>query len=359
MFLFTNRAPGSAAQQSATDTVPFAKPLRQASETTGVSFDYLVKTAERESRFNPQAKASTSSASGLFQFVEQTWLGVLKQDGAKLGLANEAAAITSENGRFTIPDPAQRQRILALRDDPATSAVLAGAFAAKNGQQLKEAFGRAPSDGELYIAHFLGASGAKDLIGLAKSNPDAKAVGSFREAAAANRSVFFDRDGRAKTIGEVYTNLTGTFGQNPVLQAQQTAANSDKANDFFRLKGEGKPLHGLFRSQGEPVAEAIKATWSGLGQRERSNADDTTRVAFFPSQNNASLVRTQPSPAVLAAENTPRAVTISLPQPRPVDLVPPPAIAGGVKRIRSSVPASQSLNPPLNLLRFVKAGSNP
>ena len=49
--------------------------IRRASNATGVDADFLLKTARRESALNPSAKARTSSAAGLVQFIEQTWLG--------------------------------------------------------------------------------------------------------------------------------------------------------------------------------------------------------------------------------------------------------------------------------------------
>jgi Transglycosylase SLT domain len=355
MFLFTSRAT-SAQQPSVADSVPHAAPLRQASQATGVSFDYLAKTAERESRFNPTAKAPTSSATGMFQFLEQTWLGMVKQEGAKLGLTNEAAAISGDGGRFSVPDTGMRQKILALREDPGISAMMAGAFASRNGKQLEEAIGRKPSEGELYIAHFLGASGARDLINLAKSNPDATAASSFRDAAAANKSVFYDRTGRARSASEVYGNLTAAFSANPVLQNQQTAATTDKAYQMFRVKEGGKPMHGLFRSSGEPVASAVADTWGKMARRSPDQAAET-RVAFFPRDTRIpGAVVSDASPAAVlpAVSGERRAVNIPLPQQRPAALqgaaeaVQPQAAA----RKRSSARVGQ----PLDLMRFVKTG---
>jgi Transglycosylase SLT domain len=347
MFLFTNRAP-SAAQPQIADAVPHAAPMRQASQATGVSFDYLAKTAERESRFNPAAKASTSSAAGMFQFLDQTWLATLKQDGAKFGLTSEAAAISSENGRFNVSDGAMRQRIMALREDPGVSAMMAGAFAARNGKQLEEGLGRKPNEGELYIAHFLGASGARDLINLAQGNPDAKAASSFRDAAAANRSVFFDRSGRARSASEVYANLTASFSANPVLQPQETAATTDKAYQMFRVKDGGKPLHGLFRSNGEPVASAVADTWGGMARRGAQASE--TRVAFFPREAKAATgVASDAAPPALFTAGARKAVSIPLPQPRPEALT-----AAEMPRRARAVPRAGQ---PLDLMRFVKAGS--
>jgi hypothetical protein len=355
MFLFTNQPPSSA-KPPVNDALPHAGSLKQASRATGVSFDYLAKTAERESGFNAQAKAPTSSATGLFQFIEQTWLGVVKQEGGKIGLGTEAAAISSDNGRLTVTDPALRQRILALREDPAVSAMMAGAFAAKNGQKLQESLGRKATEGELYLAHFLGPTGARDLINLAEKTPDAKAAASFQDAAAANRNIFFDKSGRARAASEVYASITSAFSQNPlqqnpVLTAQDTAATRPAAHEMFRVKGEGKPLHGLFRSNGEPVAEAIAQRWGGL---RRNGEAGESRVAFFP-QETAAIPRnaSAAAPASPVVESGGKAATVSLPPKRPAALNAGDALAELQKPRRAVTKAA--LAQPLDLLRFVKA----
>ena len=69
--------------------------IQRASDATGVDFNFLLGAARRESGYNPNAKASTSSAAGLFQFVDQTWLSTLKQHGAKYGYARYAAPFTA------------------------------------------------------------------------------------------------------------------------------------------------------------------------------------------------------------------------------------------------------------------------
>jgi hypothetical protein len=352
MFLFTSRGPGEAQAAASQPATPFAEPLKRAASATGVSFDYLARTAERESRFDPKAKAGTSSATGMFQFLDQTWLGMIKQEGPKVGLVQEAQAIVGEGGRFSVSDPATRQRILALREDPAVSAMMAGAFAARNGQQLEQAIGRKPSEGELYMAHFLGASGAKDLIQLARTNPEAKAAGSFREAAASNRSVFFDRNGRAKSAQEVYDGLAASFTQKAQPERLQTAATREPAHDMFRVKGEGKPLHGLFRSNGEPVATAVADTWSRMGRRPPVAQPDTTRVAYFPRDGGASRVASDAAPALTAAEPGRGRVTVALPPERPQSA--PVQNADGAAGRKRSVTARAR---PLDLMQFMTTGS--
>ncbi len=188
--------------------------IRQASQATGTSFSYLLATAQVESGLDPRAGASTSSARGLFQFVEQTWLGTIKQSGAALGYGRYADAITrTPSGHYVVTDPAMRSQILKLRNDPTANAVMAGAFTRANAAYLTQKLGRTPSEGELYIAHFLGAGGAGKLISLADANPNANAADLFPGAAQANRSIFYDhKTGAARTVAQVRDALTGRYG---------------------------------------------------------------------------------------------------------------------------------------------------
>src|SRR5260221_14238191 len=92
--------------------------LRNAAAATGSDFHYLLGTAMRESSLKPNAQSGSSSATGLFQFIDQTWLGLVKEHGARHGLANFAASITRQSdGRYPA-DADLKQTILALRKDP-------------------------------------------------------------------------------------------------------------------------------------------------------------------------------------------------------------------------------------------------
>lgn len=209
--------------------------IRQASQATGTSFSYLLATAQVESGLNPHAGASTSSARGLFQFVEQTWLGTLKQSGPTLGYGRYADAITrTASGHYEVKDPTLRSQILKLRNDPAANAVMAGAFTKANAAYLAQKLGRAPSEGELYIAHFLGAGGAARLISQAADNPNAPAAAAFGNAAKANPSIFYDRrTGAARSLAQVRDVLTARYDvararpdlpAAPVMQAANNSA---------------------------------------------------------------------------------------------------------------------------------------
>jgi len=179
--------------------------LREASAETGSDFHYLLGTAMRESGLKSDAKSNTSSACGLFQFVDQTWLGMIRQNGAKFGLGAYAQKIATDGtGHFTVTDKADREAILALRKDPRVSALMEGEFCNQTKAALQSALGRNVCDGELYAAHFLGPAAATRLIEMNQSTPQADAVDAFPLAASANRNVFYRADGSAKTVREVY-----------------------------------------------------------------------------------------------------------------------------------------------------------
>lgn len=179
--------------------------LKQASAATGSDFNYLLCTAMRESSLHPLAKSATSSACGLFQFVEQTWLGLVKEFGAKHGLGSFANAIAQNSeGRFEVDNAGDRRAILALRNDPRISAIMAGEYANVTRATLENSLGRNVSSGELYAAHFLGPEAACRLIRMNASQPQACAADAFPAAAEANRHVFYHADGTAKSVHEVY-----------------------------------------------------------------------------------------------------------------------------------------------------------
>ncbi|WIY51570.1 hypothetical protein O9Z70_08705 [Devosia sp. YIM 151766] len=203
-----------------------ASALTAAGTRSGVDFGYLLQTAMRESSLDPQARAGTSSAVGLFQFLEGTWLQVMKQDGPRLGYKAHADQIeVNAGGDYVVRDPARRAAILKLREDPQIAADLAAAFTRSNGEYLFSAFGRMPSPGELYIAHFLGAQGAEKMFRAGLQNPDQVAVNLFPRQAQANRAIFYDAGGTARTIKQVYQVLTAKHEGGPAagFSVQQMA----------------------------------------------------------------------------------------------------------------------------------------
>jgi hypothetical protein len=211
--------------------------IRQASAQTGSDFSYMLGTAMRESGLKTQAKSNSSSATGLYQFVDQTWLGLVKQHGAQFGLGSYASQISqSSDGHFHVADGADRQAILALRNDPKTSALMEGEYCNTAKCTMQDALGHSVSNGELYAAHFLGTDAATRLIQMNQNNPNASAASAFPQAAGANRSVFYHSDGSAKSVHEVYawaTRQTGTDvgASNEVAPAKPASYNTSYAGD--------------------------------------------------------------------------------------------------------------------------------
>lgn len=186
--------------------------LQSAADATGADFDYLVQTAARESNFDPSAQARTSSAAGMFQFIEQTWFAMMSRHGERHGQSDLASQIAQNaDGQFTVANPQARQEILDLRFDARFSSLMAGELAAENGAILQQATGREPTGGELYAAHFLGAGNAARLIQAAEAQPAGRADELFPAAARANRPIFYE-NGRPRSVSEVLSSLTGQNG---------------------------------------------------------------------------------------------------------------------------------------------------
>lgn len=163
-----------------------ALPTLQAVATmTGVSVDLLLTFASLESAFDYLIKASTSSATGWFQFINETWDAMVSEFGEKYGLPAN--------------DPGRR-----LRLDPRVNALMGAEFIKKNFKELQDALGRVPTDTDLYVAHFFGAA---DAIRFLQHDANAIAAVVFPKPASANRSIFFKPSGQPRTIGEVYALL--------------------------------------------------------------------------------------------------------------------------------------------------------
>lgn len=359
MFLFAN-APASPRETAASVRAPAAAggvvdAIREGAQSTGVGFDYLLATAQRESSLNPEAKASTSTATGLFQFIEQTWLGVMKSTGPRLGLASYADAITARpDGSFTVADPAARQAILDMRRDPKIAATMAGALTQRNGEALSAALGREPTAGDLYAAHVLGARGASALIASAQANPSRAAALDLPEAAAANRGLFYDRTGRARSTSELYALLSratdaAAGAASPIATA---APSSDPPTAYASLEGGLRSLFQTDRRQGA-ISDGVAKIWQN---RAAAGSASRTAPTYFPradaeSEAPAAAPAAVPvsEPAPVASASAPpasAAIVVPLPPRRPAGLAgtltaPPTTLAAGPMPDRPTAAASQ------------------
>jgi hypothetical protein len=197
--------PQSVAQIQASGGNAVRAAIARAAQATGMDFDYLLAQAKLESALNPAARAPTSSAAGLYQFTNGTWLSTLERHGAAHGMdwANTLIA----GGR--VSDPAARAQIMAMRYDPDTSALMAAELASDNTADLTGLLGRAPDAAELYLAHFLGSAGARDFLTALNATPGQSAAAVVPKAAAANRAIFFAPGGAPRSLAQVMDVLRG------------------------------------------------------------------------------------------------------------------------------------------------------
>jgi hypothetical protein len=278
--------------------------IRDAARATGASFDYLLRTAQRESNLDPSAKAPTSSASGLFQFTDQTWLETLKTSGPALGYGKYADSIVqTASGQFSVPDPAKRQAVMQLRNDPAAASAMAGALTKRNAATLAERIGRPPSEGELYAAHFLGAGGAVQLIAMNAAAPQTRAADAFPAAARANPAIFYDAHGSARSAAQVYALLTAPAGgpnaaapagattpaapAAPLTVASATAPDAIETNRNQYAGESGEVFHNLFRTERNgPVSPFVSQLWGG-GPAQYPVQLDSHAAAMSPAASVA------------------------------------------------------------------------
>lgn len=268
------------------------KGIQTASADSGVSFHYLLAKAAQESGFDSDAKASTSSATGLFQFTRGTWLDMMKRHGDELGFGKFADQIKeSATGRLTVLDEATETEMLALRRDPDISAQFAAAFASDNANTLGTSLGRDASPAELYIAHFLGAWGATALVTTAEQDPTKPAVDVLPAAANANKTVFFENSGVARTAAGVISWLKDKFSD----RMSETA-------DVASLFEPGRP--GLEPTQ-PALPQALNPTQSyafnsrpaspfDVGQASRSGDPTQMGISMYLMQMLAEMMQAQP-----------------------------------------------------------------
>lgn len=192
------------------------------SGATSTSNDYLKKIAHIESGAEgANAKAKTSSASGLFQFTDATWAGAVKQMGKN----------------YTPED----------RFDPQKAKEVAAFFTEQNKNQLTKSMGPEfqASDTDLYMAHFLGAGGASNFLKAMKENPGRNAADiAGANAAAANPNIFFKgfknysetpvETLQKRTLAEVYDMMDQKLGR-----ASQQIAQGKAHEDVLKLASGG------------------------------------------------------------------------------------------------------------------------
>jgi len=178
--------------------------IASSARQTGMDFNYLLGQAKIESGLNPNAKARTSSATGLFQFIDQSWLDVVERHGQKYGLGWAQTAINrNSRGRYEVADPSLKRQILELRKNPEIASVMAAEFASDNKSYLEGKLGKPAAPVDLYLAHFLGPAGAKKFLAQHDKNPAGAAAPHMPRAARANRSIFYTKAGSPRSFDDI------------------------------------------------------------------------------------------------------------------------------------------------------------
>ncbi|QDZ08595.1 lytic transglycosylase domain-containing protein [Sphingomonas panacisoli] len=292
--------------------------IAKASQATGIDFDYLLGQAQLESGLNPTARAGTSSATGLYQFIDQSWLGVIKQHGSEHGLDWASNAITRSGGRWVVNDPGMKSAILGLRNNPEVSATMAAEFASDNKASLEGSLGRGATGTDLYMAHFLGLGGARSFLRTMQANPNVSGAAMFPAAARANRSIFYDASGNARSLGDIYQRFAAKLDKGAAKvgavglasdtldgSAGLTPAVFRKGGDFETAKANFAALAGItnlgdatvITGSGDSNDSAAAWAKAALARATGATAAGTTPPA---SANSVNLLRPTPDTARLA-----------------------------------------------------------
>lgn len=262
--------------------------IQLASSKTGVDFDYLLGQAKIESGLNTRARSGTSSATGLYQFVEQSWLAVVKKHGAEHGLGWAADSIgQTASGRFAVNDGATRSAILALRNDPDVASLMAAEHASDNKSVLEGSLGRDANGTDLYMAHFLGIGGAKKFLSAMASNPGASAASLFPQAAGANRSIFYASNGQPRSLSAIYQRFTDKLNAASDSSSETRAANLAFAAQALSM-GDSTIVTGTNQTPEDALSWATQAL-TQAGGRFGARAADAANSLLRPSPQNAQL----------------------------------------------------------------------
>lgn len=261
--------------------------IARAAQKTGVDFQYLLAQAKLESSLDPTARAGTSSAAGLYQFTNDTWLRTLDRHGSAHGLNWADAAI--QGGR--VLDPESRAQVMALRFDPNASALMAAELARDNRAELTNILGRDPDSAELYLAHFLGIGGAGKFLSALASDPGQNAASLLPKAAAANRTIFYEANGAPRSLGGVMELIRGKLSA--AMEGEGGAwavpdASAYPASSSWAVHSSAGPIAREFfaaREAATPparqsMAETLRDTFTVAGANGDASTPDFIRAAY-------------------------------------------------------------------------------
>ncbi len=297
-------SPVGSARASVEPTV--ASAVRKASQETGSSFELMMASAQMESGMKSNAKSSTSSAAGMFQFTEQTWLDTVRQHGAEHGMAKEASSIVDHDGKLTTADPTLRKKILALRSNLSVASTYAGDHLRDLSNKLSSSLGRAATSAEVYLGYFLGAHGAKQMISAPKNEV---AANILPDAAKANESLFYSSNGTPLTAGQFLQKVqkrlnqafadvgAGMSGSHTMVASTDTASSAQATTTVTApagASGQGSALLQTAKASSDQMALA------SLVEPLMKSEED----ALTPKRHHASLNSEMPASTLASLQTT-------------------------------------------------------
>lgn len=207
---------------------PTGSPDDRAARATGVSRTYLRSLSGKESRGDDDAEAGSSSATGRAQFIDSTWLDMLREHGPRYGLDAETFA--------NMPN----EEALELRRDAQWSELMAAEYAMTNEALMRGRLNRPLTEGEVYLGHWLGPDKAVSLL---RARPDAIASQIVGDAAfRANMPVFYTEGARFQQVRDERGRIRFEYLGGGRLRTARQVIDAQTANftrDEFRLEPRG------------------------------------------------------------------------------------------------------------------------
>jgi hypothetical protein len=152
---------------------------------------------------------------GPLRFSEAMWLKALKDGAGGSDTQDYAASIfQTSGGRYYVPVEAERVRILAARESAELAGRIAHAFAQSNARHMAAVLRRAPTAGDLYLAHVFGPEAAAGFIRLVTAKPDADAAKHLPELAQ-DAPALLSVGRTPLTLAQLYIRLTAALRQRP------------------------------------------------------------------------------------------------------------------------------------------------
>ncbi len=209
--------------------------LFRVSKEENVDFMLLLTSALMESRLGEFNVAQGSSARGLFQYIEPTWLTLVHRYGEEIGLYEAAGMITfNRKGWPRVRVPRFEPKILALRGNTEIAARIKARQLKEEENVLRSLKKGLEYEGvtttDYYVAHMLGIPLMRELYTMLRKDPEAIPAQrkSMREAAQLNRR-FFYHGKRALTAREVMVSFEEAVGHHERYIRNRTSASLENS----------------------------------------------------------------------------------------------------------------------------------